>query len=133
VIDENDQHVYQPGLLFVPFGMTHSEDIVRPRARQFHDGIDYVNCGVEHVDVQRRCVVRTDGVEMPYDVVIIATGSVLAPEETEGLTVPMDGAGLHVLRHGRRHRAARGAEVVRRRSGGRERRRDAHQVSRRSA
>ena len=88
VIDENDQHVYQPGLLFVPFGMTHGEDIVRPRARQLRDGIDFLRCGVDHVDVERRCVVRADGVEMEYDVLIVATGSVLAPEETEGLTGP---------------------------------------------
>ena len=33
VVDQDDQHVYQPGLLFVPFGTAHPEDIVRPRAR----------------------------------------------------------------------------------------------------
>jgi sulfide:quinone oxidoreductase len=88
VIDENDEHVYQPGLLFVPFGMTHREDIVRPRAHQLRDDIDYVSCGVEHVDVEHRRVLRKDGVAMDYDVLIMATGSVLAPEETEGMTGP---------------------------------------------
>ncbi len=29
VVDQDDRHVYQPGLLFVPFGLTHPEDIVR--------------------------------------------------------------------------------------------------------
>ena len=38
VVDQDDGHVYQPGLLFVPFGLTHAEDIVRPRARQLHAG-----------------------------------------------------------------------------------------------
>ena len=42
VVDQDDRHVYQPGLLFVPFGMTHPEDIVRPRERQLHDGIGFV-------------------------------------------------------------------------------------------
>src|ERR1700730_9204777 len=31
VVDQDDRHVYQPGLLFVPFGLTHPEEIVRPR------------------------------------------------------------------------------------------------------
>jgi sulfide:quinone oxidoreductase len=34
VVDQDDRHVYQPGLLFVPFGLAHPEDIVRPRSRQ---------------------------------------------------------------------------------------------------
>src|SRR5438552_4057041 len=33
VVDQDDRHVYQPGLLFVPFGLAHVEDIVRPRHR----------------------------------------------------------------------------------------------------
>ena len=32
VVDQDDRHVYQPGLLFVPFGLAHVEDIVRPAA-----------------------------------------------------------------------------------------------------
>ena len=32
VVDQDDRHVYQPGLLFVPFGLAHAEDIVRPAA-----------------------------------------------------------------------------------------------------
>ena len=32
-IDQDDRHVYQPGLLFVSFGLTHSEEIVRPSQR----------------------------------------------------------------------------------------------------
>ena len=85
VIDQDDAHVYQPGLLFVPFGLTHSEDIVRPRGRQLHSGIDYRTTGVDHVEIDRREVILGDGATLPYDVLVVATGSVLAPEETEGL------------------------------------------------
>jgi len=88
VVDQDDVHVYQPGLLFVPFGLTQPEDIVRPRGRQLHAGIDYRTSGVDHVAVDRREVVLGDGSTLPYDVLIVATGSVLAPEETEGLTGP---------------------------------------------
>ena len=88
VVDQDDAHVYQPGLLFVPFGLTHREDIVRPRGRQLHDGIEYRTTGVDRVDVADRVVVLGDGSMLDYDVLVVATGSVLAPEETEGLTGP---------------------------------------------
>lgn len=88
VVDENDRHVYQPGLLFVPFGMADAEDIVRPRGKQLHKGIDYRRTGVDHVDIDRREVHLGDGTTLDYDVLVIATGSRLVPEETEGLTGP---------------------------------------------
>ena len=85
VVDENDDHVYQPGLLFVPFGMTRTEEIVRPRGRQLHDDIDYLTSGVDRVDLESRTVMLNDGSELGYDVLVVATGSVITPEETEGL------------------------------------------------
>ena len=33
IIDPDDRHIYQPGLLFVPFGLTSLDEIVRPRTR----------------------------------------------------------------------------------------------------
>jgi sulfide:quinone oxidoreductase len=86
VIDENDDHVYQPGLLFVPFGLSHREDIVRPRGRQLHEGIGYFTTGVDRVDLEGRSVRLNDGTEIVYDVLVVATGSVVSPAETEGLT-----------------------------------------------
>ena len=88
VVDRDDAHVYQPGLLFVPFGLTHPEDITRPRGRQLHAGIDYLTTGVDRVEAERRAVVLEDGSSLDYDVLVVATGAVLAPEETEGLTGP---------------------------------------------
>jgi len=88
VVDQDDQHVYQPGLLFVPFGLTHGEDLVRSRHRQLHDGIAFRQVGVDHVDVAANQVHFEDGSVLAYDVLIIATGAVLVPEETEGLAGP---------------------------------------------
>jgi sulfide:quinone oxidoreductase len=88
VVDRDDAHVYQPGLLFVPFGLTQPEDLTRPRGRQLRHGIEYRTTGVDHVAIDRRQVVLADGSILGYDVLIVATGSVLAPEETEGLTGP---------------------------------------------
>ena len=88
VVDQDDRHVYQPGLLFVPFGLTHPEDIVRPRSRQLRHGIDFVHSAIDHVDVDANEVHLDDGSVLGYDVLIVATGAHLLPEETEGLTGP---------------------------------------------
>jgi sulfide:quinone oxidoreductase len=88
VVDRDDRHVYQPGLLFVPFGLAHPEDIVRPRARQLHKGIAFRQTGIDHVDIESDVVHLEDGSELPYDVLVVATGVTLVPEETEGLTGP---------------------------------------------
>src|ERR1700674_1755904 len=86
VVDQDDRHVYQPGLLFVPFGLTDPEDIVRPRGRQLHRGIGYRQSPVDRVDIEANQVNLADGSSLGYDVLVVATGAVLVPEETEGLT-----------------------------------------------
>ena len=88
VVDENDRHVYQPGLLFVPFGLTHPEDIIRPRSRQLHKGIGYHQSAIDRVDLETERVHLVDGTVLAYDVLVVATGSRLVPEETEGLLGP---------------------------------------------
>ena len=85
VVDHDDRHIYQPGLLFVPFGLSAVDDIVRPRHRQLHDGIDFHQSAIDHVDIAEHTVHLTDGATLGYDVLVVATGSVLVPEETEGL------------------------------------------------
>ena len=86
VVDQDASHVYQPGLLFVPFGLASPQEIVRPRAEQLADGVGYVQCAIDHVDIEDDVVTLADGTQLPYDVLVVATGVRLQPEETEGLT-----------------------------------------------
>jgi sulfide:quinone oxidoreductase len=88
IVDANDRHVYQPGLLFLPFGKSSPEDIVRPRARQVHKDVVFVSASIDRVAVEQNRVFLGAGEPLDYDVLIVATGSRLAPEETEGLTGP---------------------------------------------
>ena len=88
VVDKDDRHVYQPGLLFVPFGLAQIEEIVRPRHRQLHKGVSFHESDIDHVVLEDDSVRLGDGTVLPYDVMIVATGTRLAPEETEGLTGP---------------------------------------------
>jgi sulfide:quinone oxidoreductase len=88
VIDSDDEHVYQPGLLFVPFGLATPARLVRPRHRQLKRGITFRRAAVDRVDTEHDQVALADGTVLGYDVLVIATGARLVPEETEGLTGP---------------------------------------------
>ena len=88
VVDQDDRHVYQPGLLFVPFGLAQLDEIVRPRRRQLRDGIVFHQNEVAEVWIERNEVLLDHRTVLPYDVLVVASGSRLQPEETEGLTGP---------------------------------------------
>ena len=88
VIDPDDEHVYQPGLLFVPFGKAEPGSLTRPRHRQFRPGVTFRQDSVDRVDLDKNEVLLTGGSSVEYDVLVIATGARLVPEETDGLTGP---------------------------------------------
>jgi len=95
VVDRDDDHVFQPGLLFVPFGLAEVDELVRPRWRQLRDGVVFHEAPVSAVDLDRR-EVRLDGCSaLHYDVLVVASGARLQPDETEGLTG--DGWGRRVF------------------------------------
>ncbi len=88
VVDQNDDHVYQPGLLFVPFGLARADELVRPRHDQLHKGIRFHQVPIDRVDIKEDQVFLADGTVLGYDVLIVASGSRLEADETEGLTGP---------------------------------------------
>jgi sulfide:quinone oxidoreductase len=88
VVDRDDAHLYQPGLLFVPFGLLDAGGIVRPRSRQLRSGIGFHETEIEAVELGAEHVRLADGTELGYDVLVVASGARLLPEETEGLTGP---------------------------------------------
>jgi sulfide:quinone oxidoreductase len=88
VIDPDDEHVYQPGLLFVPFGKAGPGSLTRARRNQFRSGVTFRRAAVDRVDLDKDEVVLADGTTAGYDVLVVATGARLVPEENEGLTGP---------------------------------------------
>ena len=88
VVDRDDAHVYQPGLLFVPFGRADVRRITRPRWRQLRDGISYCPANVDHIDTDIDRVYLEGEHALDYDVLVVATGAQLLPDETDGLTGP---------------------------------------------
>jgi len=97
VVDQDDRHVYQPGLLFVPFGLARPDDIVRPRSHQLHDGIEYRQSPIDRVELAADRVVLADGSLLDFDVLVVATGATLVPEETDGLTGDGWGENVHTF------------------------------------
>ena len=87
-IDRDDRHIYQPGLLFVPFGLADPDEIVRPRGAQLHDGIEFRLAEIDRVETADNTVHLEGGEAIAYDVLIVASGASLLPEETEGLEGP---------------------------------------------
>ena len=108
VVDRDDEHIYQPGLLFVPFGLLEPREIVRPRHRQLREGVEFLLAEVESVESKENLVRLRGGPDLPYDVLVIATGAVLEPEETEGLIGPEWGRSIHTFY------SLEGAEALRR-------------------
>lgn len=88
VVDADDRHVYQPGLLLVPFGEARPRDLVRSRRRQLHGDVHFVEATVDHVDTAAATVTLAGGDVLGYDVLVVASGSRLVPEETEGMAGP---------------------------------------------
>ena len=88
VVDKDNDHIYQPGLLFVPFGLATAEEITRPRDAQLHSGIRFVQSAVDSVDIEKDLVLLADGTRLTYDLLLVASGADLVLDETEGLTGP---------------------------------------------
>ena len=85
VVDQSDRHFYQPGYLFVPFGVYSPEQIVKPRKRFIPGGVDLVYGEVERVEPDAGEVLLSDGRRLPYDYLVIATGVQPRPDQTPGM------------------------------------------------
>lgn len=85
VVDQDDTHIYQPGLLLMPFGVYTPERLVRSRKNQFAKGIKQVNGSIEIVKATENKVELTDGRELNYEYLIIATGTSPRPDQTPGM------------------------------------------------
>ncbi len=84
IIDQDDKHVYQPGLLFIPFGIYKAEDVVRSRSEFIPKGVNFVIDEIVAIDTDNQRVETTAG-DYEYDKIIVCTGVSLAPDEIPGL------------------------------------------------
>ncbi len=84
IVDSADRHRYQPGYLFIPFGGYRPEQVSKPIGEFIPRGVDLVKAEIDRVDAAASTVFLTDGSELAYDQLIIATGTTPRPDQTEG-------------------------------------------------
>jgi sulfide:quinone oxidoreductase len=85
IVDEDPMHYYQPGFLFLPFGIFSKKDVVKPKRYFLPWGVDYLSAEIDCVEGEKNGVMLRSGEHLKYDVLIIATGVKIAPEQTEGM------------------------------------------------
>lgn len=85
IVDRTDRHLYQPGLLFLPFGGYSENQILRPTRNFLPRGVEFIQDEISQIDGQASAVELASGRNLAYDLLIIATGCRTAPEETEGM------------------------------------------------
>lgn len=87
IVDGDETHYYQPGFLFIPFGIYNKADVIKPKRDYLPPGIEVIFSAIDVIEPeQNRVRIAKDGRYVSYDYLIIATGSKIVPEETEGLT-----------------------------------------------
>ena len=98
VIDRASVHIYQPGLLFIPFrmnGYESEDDITRPIRSPMPKNVRYINGDIKLIDKENKTV-ETDVGKYEYDWLISTLGCHIAPEEIEGMQELM-GNGVHTF------------------------------------
>ena len=85
LVDKHKDHYYQPGFLFIPFGIYNKYDVIKPKSDFFPAGINVIYASIDRIDGDNNKVILEDGKVLNYDFLIIATGTQTRPDETPGL------------------------------------------------
>jgi sulfide:quinone oxidoreductase len=85
IVDKHKTHYYQPGFLFVPFGIYNKQDVTKPKTDFFPAGVNVIFTEVDKIEAQENRVILTGGKVLHYDYLIIATGTQTCPDETPGM------------------------------------------------
>ncbi len=109
VVDPQATHLYQPGLLFLPFEQGSESPIERPRQRTLRPEVTWVREPAKTIDLDARVVVLASGARLFYDLAVVASGTRTAPEETPGLLGPEWRRSVHDFYTLEGARALRGA------------------------
>jgi sulfide:quinone oxidoreductase len=85
IIDEVEEHHYQPGYLFLPFDIYKPEDIIKPTNEFIPDGVQLIKGKIDIIKPEENIIRMVDERTFNYDILIIATGAKIAPEEVQGM------------------------------------------------
>jgi sulfide:quinone oxidoreductase len=87
LVDQNEVHYYQPGFLFIPFGIYKPEDVIKPKRDFVPAGVEMIVSEIELIEPEQNKVrLVKDQRVLDYDFLIIATGAQPRPDQTPGLS-----------------------------------------------
>ncbi len=86
IVDRHEIHYYQPGFLFIPFGMYGPNDVIKPKRDFLPRSVEVVISDIEIIEPDKNQVrITKENRVIQYDYLVVATGSHIHPEETEGM------------------------------------------------
>jgi len=85
VLGATETHMYQPGLLYVPFGRVREAELFRDERKVLDGRIAFHVDPATRIDVENNAVQTASGKTFGYDYLVIATGSRLRPENIPGM------------------------------------------------
>lgn len=85
VVDGASDHVYQPGLLYLPFNNQDPQTLVRSLRRLLNPRVQLLHGIARSIDPAAH-VVQVDGLQVRYDRLVLATGCRLTPERVPGFS-----------------------------------------------
>lgn len=88
VVDRDRKHIYQPGLLMLPFDIYKPEQLEKNRPSFFPKGVEFVEGEIEKVSPLENSVLMSNGRKFGYDYLVIASGTSPRPDMTPGLSDP---------------------------------------------
>ena len=86
IVDQHKTHYYQPGFLFIPFGIYNRQDVTKPKYDFFPPGTKVIFSAIDRIDGENNQVLLEGGKALKYDFLIVATGTQIRPDVTPGLT-----------------------------------------------
>ena len=97
IVDQHPTHYYQPGFLFLPFGVYTRNDVVKPKRDFVPYGAELVMSSIEAIEPDHNRVRLGNGRILTYDFLVIATGADIHPEQTPGLQDGEWGKSIHTF------------------------------------
>ncbi len=97
LVDQDPVHYYQPGFLFMPFGVYTEKQVIKPKGNFIPRGAKFIQAAIEAIEPDQNQVKLANGNELQYDYLIIATGADIHPEETPGLAEHEWGKSIHTF------------------------------------
>lgn len=85
LIEPRSDHLYQPGLLFVPFGKYSINQLQKPVTKLLKENVDLIVDKVQSVLPDKSSLILDSGQKVGYDVLVIASGSRIDPSQTDGM------------------------------------------------